>query len=202
MNHLTATHGELHVRSGCDSPWRDVRGEHGDRRIGVSFCANTAKRAVVPYVAANADNAPRRGAAEVGKPTRGRPLWFPGPRPRPKTMFHSRMAPGSHRRARAARFAMKRPRCVMPPALNISDTHITLCSRRQRCSRAISASARPASPASLSHLSCIRRRSHGATPRAVFPRAFSHEVLDRARVFARPVRTGSTTGPVFRTIGL
>ena len=174
MNHLTAAHGELHVRLGCDSPWRGVRGEHSDRRIGVSFCADTAKRTVASHVAADADGVPRRG----GRQTHTRPaaLWFPGPRPRPNAMLHSRMASGSHRRARAARFAMKRPRCVMPPALNISDTHITLCSRRQRCSRAISASARPASPASLSHLSCIRRRSHGATPRAVFPRAFSHEV--------------------------
>ena len=47
-------------------------------------------------------------AAGVGKPTRGRPLWFPGPRPRPNAMLHSRMASGSHRRARAARFVMKR----------------------------------------------------------------------------------------------
>ena len=81
MNHLTAAHGELHVRSGCDSPWRGVRGEHGDRRIGVSFCADTAKRTVALHVAADADGAPRRG----GRQTHTRPTALvPRPAAAPK----------------------------------------------------------------------------------------------------------------------
>ena len=54
--------------------------------------------------------------------------------------------PVSHKSA--ARLNMKRSRSVMPSARNSSDTHITLCSRRQRFSRAIAASVQPVSPAS------------------------------------------------------
>ena len=70
MNNPAAAHGEFHVRSDCDSPWCGVSGEHSDRRIGVSFRANAAERAVVPYIATDTDDAPRRG----GRQTHTRPI--------------------------------------------------------------------------------------------------------------------------------
>ena len=63
--HLAAAHGEFHVRSGCDSPWRDTSGEHSNRRTSVPFRANAAGRVIVPHVAADADDAPRRGSRQT-----------------------------------------------------------------------------------------------------------------------------------------
>ena len=120
MKHLAAAHGELHVRSGCDSPWRDTSGEHSNRRTSVPFRSNMAERAVVPHVAADADDVPRRG----GWQAHARPgALVLRPAPRPNAMSHSRMASGSHRRARAARLNMKRPRSVMPSARKLGHPH-------------------------------------------------------------------------------
>ena len=60
VGRTAAAHGERHVRSGRDSAWRGVSGEHSDRRTGVSFRTYAAERTVVPHVAANADDVPRR----------------------------------------------------------------------------------------------------------------------------------------------
>ena len=65
MKHLAAAHGELHVRSGCDSPWCDTGGEHSYRRTSVPFRSNAAERAIVPHVAADADDVPRRGGRQI-----------------------------------------------------------------------------------------------------------------------------------------
>ena len=61
MNHLTAAHGEPHVRAGCGSSWRGLRGEHGDCRTGVPLRADTTELIFVSHVAADADGVPRRG---------------------------------------------------------------------------------------------------------------------------------------------
>ena len=61
MNHLTAAHGEPHVREGCGSSWRGLRGEHGDCHTDVSLRTVTTKLTFVPHVATDADAAPHRG---------------------------------------------------------------------------------------------------------------------------------------------
>ena len=125
MGRTAAAHGERHVRSGRDSAWRGVSGEHSDRRTAVSFRAYAAERTAVPHVAADADDVPRRW----GRQTYTRPValvcWPAAAPERPNAILQSRMASGSQRHARAAKFFMKRPRSVIPPALNNSDTHIT-----------------------------------------------------------------------------
>ena len=121
--------------------------------IVASACPlDTAKRTVEPHVAADADGASRRWGRQTG------------PRPRPNAMLHSRMASGSHRCARAARFVMKRSQSGMPSALNISDTHITLWSRRKS---AAAAQSPPRCGLRLQPLSCMRRGSFRRLLRAV-----------------------------------
>ena len=60
VSRAAAAHGERHVRAACDSAWCGVSGEHGDRRTGMPFRAYAAERAIVPHVAANVDDVPRR----------------------------------------------------------------------------------------------------------------------------------------------
>ena len=45
--------------------YANSHGEHGDRCTSLPFRANAAERSVVPHVAADTDNIPRRGGRQV-----------------------------------------------------------------------------------------------------------------------------------------